>query len=200
MAEIERLSSDQLACLEALLRKREAPIVPRLQPPATPEALAAVEGHLGRPLPLEVRQWWGWHDGTDIAPDELAVQGTIGPSFLFLRTERAIDLTRECRADAEDIAPEDPDALWKKNWLAIATLDRMACDCAVEADAPVPILKVDPHLVDEVGAVAARSFGEMVRWWIEALEAGAWVFDTERGRWERRSELISLERDLTRLV
>jgi len=56
MSEVERLSGEQLAHLEELLRERGAPIVPRLQPPATPEAVAAVEEHLGRPLPLEVKQ------------------------------------------------------------------------------------------------------------------------------------------------
>jgi hypothetical protein len=90
--------------------------------------------------------------------------------------------------------------LWKRTWLALDPLGRVACECAVQADAPVPILKGDPHLVDEVGAVAARSFGEMVRWWIEALETGAWIYEPESDRWERRAELISVERDLTRLI
>ena len=194
------MSDKQLARLEELLRERGAPVVPRLQPPATPEALAAVEEYLGRPLPLEVRQWWGWHDGTNAKPDERAARGSIGPFFIFLRAERAIEVTRYRRNEAEDIAPEDPDSLWRGTWLAIGTFGRVACDCAVEADASVPILKVDPHLVDELGGVAARSFGEMVRWWIEALEAGAWIYEAEHDRWERRPELISLERDLTRLI
>jgi hypothetical protein len=200
MSEIEQLSAEQLAHLEELLGERGAPVVPRLQPPATPEALAAVEEHLGRPLPREVRLWWGWHDGTDIKPDERAVRGSIGPSFIFLRTEWAIEDSQWRRKEAEDIAPEDPDSLWRKTWLAIGTLGIVACDCGVEVGAPVPILKGDPHLVDEAGTVAARSFGEMVRWWIEALETGAWFYAPEHERWERRSELISLERDLTRLI
>jgi hypothetical protein len=48
--------------------------------------------------------------------------------------------------------------------------------------------------------VAAPSFGEMVRWWIQALETGAWIYEKEDDRWERMPELISLERDLTRLI
>lgn len=96
--------------------------------------------------------------------------------------------------------PENSDRLWEKTWLAVASLGGVACDCAGEADAPVPILKGDPHLFDELGTVAARSFGEMVRWWIEALETGAWFYEPEQERWERNSELISLERDLTRLI
>jgi hypothetical protein len=76
----------------------------------------------------------------------------------------------------------------------------VACDCAVEFEDPVPIVKADPHLVDEVGAVAARSFGEMVKLWIEALEVGAWAHEPEHDRWERRPELVPLDWDLTRLA
>jgi hypothetical protein len=200
MSEIERLSTEQLAHLEELLKECEAPVVPRLQPPASPKALAAVEEHLGLPLPLEVRQWWGWHDGTDIKPHERAVRGLIGPSFLFLRTERAIRVARECRADAEDIAPEDPDSLWKKTWIAIGSQGRVACECNIAVDAPVPVLDVDYHKAAYPGAVVCHSLGRMVRWWIEALESGAWCYDGERNRWERKYELIAPERDQAGLV
>jgi hypothetical protein len=83
------------------------------------------------------------------------------------------------RDDAEDIAPDHPDSVWGKNWLAIGSLGKVACDCAVQAEAPVPILDVDYHHVDVPGTVSARSFGEMVRWWIEALETGARLVGTQ---------------------
>jgi hypothetical protein len=200
MTEIERLSSEQLTHLEELLRERGAPVVPRLQPPAAPEALAAVEDHLSRPLPREVRKWWEWHDGAAIKPHERAVRGLIGPLFIFLGTERAIKISRECRDDAEDIAPENPDSLWRRDWLAIASHGKVACDCGVEADAPVPILNVDYHHTDVPGSLSARSFGEMVRWWIEALEVGAWIYEPEHDWWERREELVPPEREAAGLV
>ena len=151
MSEVERLSTEQLKHLERLLADRGAPVVQRLQPPASAEALADVEAHLSRPLPLELRQWWGWHDGTDIKPHERAVRGLIGPSFIFLRTERAIKITRKRRADAEEIAPEDPDSLWGGTWLAIGSHGMVACESAVDADAPVPVLDVDYHHTDIPG-------------------------------------------------
>ena len=200
MTEVERLSPKELEHLERLLVGQRAPVVERFQRPASQEVLAEVEAHLGLPLPDELRQWWEWHDGTDIKPHERAVRGLIGPSFLFLRTERAIKVTRECRIDAEDIAPEDPDSVWGATWLAIGSHGKVACQCAVAASDPVPILNVDYHHVDVPGTIAAHSFGEMVRWWIEALESGAWIYEPEHDWWERREELVPPERELTGLV
>jgi len=200
MSEIERLGSDQLAHLERLLAEQKAPVVQRFQPPVSRAALTEVEAYLELPLPNELRQWWGWHDGTDIERSELAVEGSIGPSFRFLRTERAIQFSREGRELAEKAAPEEPDSLWLSSWLAIGSGGRVACECAVDIDAPVPILDVDYHHTDVPGTVAARSFGEMVSWWIEALESGAWRYNIERNRWERREELVPPERESVGLV
>ena len=44
------------------------------------------------------------------------------------------------------------------------------------------------------------SIGQMVLWWIEALDRGASCFDSAAGRWRRREELVPLEQDLSRLV
>ncbi|MDQ2630058.1 MAG: SMI1/KNR4 family protein [Actinomycetota bacterium] len=200
MPEIERLNTEQLEHLERLLAEQGAPVVQRLQPPASAEALAAVEAYLGRPLPLELRQWWGWHDGTDVKGHERAVRGLIGPSFKFLRTERAIKFSRELRTGAEEDAPEDPDSLWASSWIAIGTQGRVACECNIGGDDPVPVLDVDYHKAAYPGVVAARSLGEMVRWWIEALEAGAWIYEPEHDWWERREELVPPERDQAGLV
>jgi cell wall assembly regulator SMI1 len=202
MTEIERLTTDQLAELERLLIKQGAPVVQRFQPPASREALAAVEAYLQLPLPLprELRQWWEWHDGTDVKPHERAVQGLIGPSFIFLGAEDAIQVSRECRAEAVEIAPEEPESLWGPTWLAIGTHGMVACDCAVGEDAPVPVLDVDYHHTSTPGAVVAKSLGEMVGWWIEALETGAWAYEPERDWWRRRSGLISPDRERTGLV
>ncbi|MDQ2630056.1 MAG: SMI1/KNR4 family protein [Actinomycetota bacterium] len=200
MPEIERLSSEQLEHLERLLAERGAPVVQRLQPPASAEALAAVEGYLGRPLPLELRQWWGWHDGTDVKPHEKAAKASIGPLFEFLGAEEALKVTRESTELAQEIDPDEPEVYWGPTWLAIGTDGRVACDIAIGADAPVSILDVDYHKAAYPGAVVAQSLGEMVRWWIEALESGAWRYDDEHDRWERRYELIPPERDRTGLV
>jgi hypothetical protein len=200
MSEVERLSPKLLEHLEWLLVGQRAPIVQRFQPPASPEALMAVEAHLGRPLPLELQEWWGWHNGTDVKGHERAVRCLIGPSFIPLRTDEAVATTKGCRADAEEIVPNDPDSSWGSTWLAIGSHGKVACETALDVDAPVPILDVDYHHVDVPGTVAAKSFGEMVRWWIEALESGAWIYEPEHDWWERREECIPSERRYTGLV
>jgi len=200
MGQIEQLSSDQLAHLEQLLAEQQSPTVKRFRPPASPEAFAAVESDLGLALPNEVRQWWEWHDGTDIASDERAQNASIGPSFQFLTTQRAIEWNRFMRELAKEVFIEGQYESWKPTWLAIGNSGVIACDCAVDIDAPVPILDVDYHHTDVPGTVAARSFGEMVRWWIEALESGAWRYKPEEHWWERREELVPPEREQVGLV
>jgi len=199
MAELERLNIDQLAELERLLTRQRAPVVPRFQPPASDEALAAVESYLGTSLPDELREWWRWHDGIDGKGDEM-VQASIGPIFFALSTTDAVKNSRELRAGAEEDAPEDPDSLWASSWIAIGSQGRVACECSIPANAPVPVLDVDYHKAAYPGAVVCHSLGKMVRWWIEALESGAWRYDQERNRWERIYELIPPERDQAGLV
>lgn len=195
MGEIPRLRLEGLDHLEALLVGQGAVVVQRLRPPVSAEALAAVEDYLDLMVPAELRMWWDWHDGTDVKMGERAAHGTIGPFFAPLSATQAIDVTGECRDGALEDAPHDPDFLWKANWLAVWSYGKVACDCAVGVDAPVPILSVDYHHVDVPGTVVARSFGEVIGWWIEALECGAWRYDTGRDVWERREDLVPPERE-----
>ena len=200
MAELERLTLDQLAELEGILAEQGAPIVQRFQSPMSLERLAAVEAYLGLPLPDELKQWWGWHDGTDIKEDELAVQGSVGRIFNVVSSTEAVEFSRELRRGAEEDAPEDPDSLWASSWVAIGSQGRVACECNIRRDGPVPVLDVNYHKAAYPGAVVCHSLGKMVRWWIEALESGAWRYERERNRWERTCDLIPPEREETGLV
>ena len=40
----------------------------------------------------------------------------------------------------------------------------------------------------------------MVTWWIEALESGAWRYDSSAGRWEHDPERLAPERERSGLV
>jgi cell wall assembly regulator SMI1 len=200
MPQIERLSMDQLRTLERLLAEQEAPVIKRLQPPASSKAFAAIESEFGLPLPDELRLWWGWHDGTDVKPHERAAKASIGPLFEILGAEEALKVTCESRKLALEIDPNEPEVYWGPTWLAIGTDGRVACDISVRPDSPVSVLDVDYHKTAHPGAVVVQSLGEMVRWWTEALESGAWRYDDEHDRWERRYELVPPERDQSGLV
>jgi len=200
MTEIERLSTEQLEHLERLLAEQGAPIVQRLQPPASAEAFAVIEAEFGLPVPEELRLWWGWHDGTNVKPHEKAAKASIGPLFEFLSMEEALKATRESRELALDIDPDEPEIYWGKTWLALGTDGRVACDLMSGPGASVSVLDVDYHKTSKPGTIAAQSLGEMVRWWIEALESGAWRYEPEHNRWARREELVPPEREQVGLV
>jgi cell wall assembly regulator SMI1 len=200
MAERERLTTDQLLELERLLTEQKAPIVARFRPPASADEIAAVESFFGRQLPTELKLWWGWHNGTDVKPHERAAKASIGPLFDFLNSAEALKATQDSRAIAEETDPDDPETWWGRTWLAIGSSGAVACDVDVRPDAPVPVLDVDYHKTSSPGDVVAESLGQMVGWWIEAIDSGAWRYDDEHDRWERRFELVPPERDVTGLV
>lgn len=196
----DRLHLDQLKTLERLLSEQEAPVVRRFRPPASREVFEVIEVEFGLRVPNELALWWKWHDGTDVKLHEKAAKASIGPLFEFLGAEEALNITRKSRGLAEDIDPDEPEAYWRPTWLAIGSDGRVACDLAVGLDAPLAVLNVDYHKAAYPGVVGARSLGEMVRWWIEALETGAWRYDDEHDRWERRSELVDPDLEKTLLV
>jgi hypothetical protein len=187
---------EQLLELERLLAEQGAPAVEHFRPPATAADLIRVESYLRTPLPEEVKLWWSWHDGVEAEPG--AGRCSIGPFFYFCGSGEAIGATREAR---EILLDADPETLMaRRGTLGLTPLSLVACSCVVAADAPVPILDFDPRLADQMGTLAARSFGEMVGWWIEALESQAWRYGHNRGRWDRVADLISIEREATGLV
>jgi hypothetical protein len=74
------------------------------------------------------------------------------------------------------------------------------CDCSV-GERPSPVRVVDFHAEpEESHLIMARSLGEMVGWWIEGLEGGAYRYDHESDLWHRDESLITPERLNTLLV
>ena len=81
-------------------------------------------------------------------------------------------------------------------------LGEIRCDCSGAQSAPVPIYWAYSHDHDAEGLTVPKveSFGTMVRWWIEALESGAWRYELENHRWERHPERLSPDRERSGLV
>lgn len=129
----------------------------------------------------------------------------IGGSYLrFLKLADAVGEYHSSRQVAETAArtAEEADRLWHPGWLPISTTGGViACDCSVQSGAATPIRVVHWGHREDSDVPVAESFGQMVAWWIEAIERGAWRYDTRVGRWEidhRRLRDPSLA--LTRLV
>ena len=73
--------------------------------------------------------------------------------------------------------------------------------CSVAEGAPTPIRAVDWGGKEDSDVPVAESFGQMVAWWIDAIECGGWRYDTGLGRWEiDRQSLPDPSLELTRLV
>ncbi len=95
------------------------------------------------------------------------------------------------------------DSWWDRNWFPITVAANgrvVACDCGVHGDQTTPIRSIKWGDDQEWHMVRARSFGEMVTWWIEGFDAGAYRYEPAEHAWDYRSELIRADRELSRLV
>jgi cell wall assembly regulator SMI1 len=202
MAESPLLSLTQLERLEELWAEQGAPLVEHLQPGLTNEEIERELEPLDLRLPCEAALWWGWHDGVPSGqPRDMG-----GPVFRFLTLADAVREYHSSRRVAEGAArtEDEADHLWHPSWFPITNTGYgavISCDCSVAEGAPTPIRAVHWGHNEESDVPVAESFGQMVAWWIDAIEVGAWRYDTGLGRWEiDRQRLPDPSLELTRLV
>lgn len=194
------LTFELLDQLEARWRTQGARIADVLRPGLPEARIDELTAPLGLRLPYEARLWWGWHDGADEPLGARTLEYGMTPLLNFAPLNMAAKWYPERREIALDTDMGDADEFWSPTWFPIAQLGNVACECDVEDGAPSPILDVDYHHGDVPGAVAARSFGEMVSWWIEAIDSGWWRFDQTAQRWQRDLDRLPLERGRTGLI
>jgi len=205
----QTLRLDQLETLHALWAEQGAPIADRLRPGLPDEAIDGLTEPLAVRLPVEARTWWGWHDGTK-ADEDNGYTGELGPEFGFLTLAQAVREYRTMRAMFEDLwhgdtaeTYDDPDYWWRPSWFPITNRRGLVrCDTAVPLEAPCPIYWAYSHDHDAEGLSHPRtaSFGEMVSWWIEALQDGAWEYNRHENRWIHRAERVEAGRLRSGLV
>lgn len=177
-----------------------APLVGYLRPGLERNQIDALTKPLGLRLPDEAAVWWNWHDGVDVGH---GAEVELGPSLPFVPLETAVELCGEHREQAALAWEDRAQEWWRSSWFPITErLGAIRCDCSVKHDAPTPIFYADSHDYDREGLTQPRvgSFGEMVIWWIEALENGAWRYEAQAGRWERDDRLLPPERLRSGLV
>jgi cell wall assembly regulator SMI1 len=190
------LAAELLGGLERRWRDQGWPGVDWLQPGLDDGEIDATTRPLGLRLPLEARRWWGWHNGLSLPEDARRDQLIFGgPGFVYLSLSGAID--RYTMIREIDAGP-----VWHPTWFPITVAVYgavIACDCSDPDAERTPIRPV--HWASGVmGDVKARSWGEMVTWWLDAMDHGAWRYEPSEGRWERDHEALDPELELTRLV
>jgi cell wall assembly regulator SMI1 len=190
------LDEDQLRRFATLLRERAVPLDEWTRPGLNDTDIDATISPLGLRLPREARIWWHWRDGTI----HRGRRKLPGPWREALSLQGAVDRYRELRQIARDTASDwpqnDPDLLWHPSWLPIiGTAQPTALDCSVSVDAPTPVVHVDwadldRSLQPRFSVPRASSLGEMVDWWIMALEADIWYWNEADGWWRTRRERL----------
>jgi len=196
------LSLTQLKRLEALWREQGAPLVEHLRPGLGDVEIERQLRPLGLSLPSEAALWWKWHDGV-----QGGQPGIIGGSyFRFLTLADSVRQYHTSRQVAETAARTDDevDRLWHRSWFPITDTGYggvIACDCSVPGGAATPIRSVHWGSKEDSDVPVAESFGQMVAWWIDAIERGAWRYDADLQRWEIDHQRLADPRlELTRLV
>ena len=187
------LTTGMLDELHAAWREQGALIADGLRPGLTDTEMTALARSSQLALPVEARVWWGWHDGTNSMTGSYAV----GRELLFLPLARALDLYRQQLTIAENVAEGEesltPDDVWPRAWLPLSTEGNgamMVCDCSVAEGAPTPIRHFNHEFAGESRRVVAESLGQVVSWWLAALDSRAWTWDRNRGVWEEHHDRL----------
>jgi cell wall assembly regulator SMI1 len=204
------LGSALLDALDERWRRYCPALLARLSPGLTGQEIEGATRPLGVRLPLEARLWWQWHDGVPAERVRFANERVCaGPGFAYLPLREAIeryDMMRELAERlASDAVPEgwSADTWWDPNWFPITVAGNgrvVACDCSVPDGQITPIRSIKWGVDDDWQIVRARSFGEMVTWWLEGFDAGAYRYDTTEHDWDYRGDLLDTERELSRIV
>ena len=137
-------------------------------------------------------------DGT-----KLAAFGELGPGMWFFFLEDAVALYGTMRKIAADAWEDQADFWWRPEWFPITNRSGpIRCDCSAPDVDVTPIYWVFSHDYDELGLTRPRvpSFGKMVEWWIEALDAGWWHYEADPEQWAYEWEQVPPKRQTSGLV
>ena len=189
----QMLSPALLDELERHWRSQQVPIVSRLRPGLSGAEMDELTAPLGVRLPDEARTWWGWHDGAETTRNTHL--RSIGSGFAFLSLAEALEETRSQRSIAIDDDVYSAEEWWSPSWLAMTQQNgSIVCDCAVARGQPSPIRRVWwGSTAPENAAIKARSLGELLSWWIEAYDVGAWSYLPDSVGWDYQPERLRFE-------
>jgi hypothetical protein len=148
-------------------------------------------------LPIEGRVWFGWHNG-GVGEGADFLLGPYGERFLTL--EKAVDTYHEFREIAQSLVEpgvaglDDPHTRWHPAWFPLVGPQKpVVIDCSVAEGDPTPVRIVDLADVEGSPQPRAPSMGQMVAWWIRAIDGGAWSWDRTHGRWQTHRERLGAD-------
>jgi hypothetical protein len=172
--------------LEAQWVRLNAPIAGLLNAGLSDDAIDELAEPYGVVVPLELRTWWGWHDGAGPWPGVAAVNTvTIGPGgyeFLSLRQALAkYEMNRRAHTPPDEF-------VWQASWLPFMTqgAQRLYVDChEVTADQFSPV-KLVSWETDMPTVARAWSLRHAVSLWVWLLESDYYWWESDGGYWDHR--------------
>jgi cell wall assembly regulator SMI1 len=196
--------------LEELKRRwqrQRAPLLARLRPGLSSDAMDALTEPLGLHVPSEARTWWGWHDGA-VSDGRSDSQVMGGQNYRFISLHEAVTECLENRQGAKVAVAGtalEAEVMWSRRWLPIVGTN--AHGGLLVVDGTDPNAHATPVYYSEPAEPAAPddmpdtpTLGQVVQWWIEAMDDGAFVYDAEAGCWNHNYERLDPQRELTRIV
>jgi cell wall assembly regulator SMI1 len=190
------LTEQLLDRLSATWRAHGAPIEDALAPGRAIGSFTSDDGSLHVDLPEELRTWWAWHDG---APKEQRPirSWMMGPHLTPMSSTWSREWWQTMMAEAASMATRtetDPDFWWQKTWVPLFNpgTGYHVADCGLGPAGVTPIRWVDWHHEERLPP-ATDSLGQLVEWWIEAIELGIWMWDQDSGMWTRATQGFEIE-------
>jgi hypothetical protein len=177
------LDGDLLAELQERWHRLGVSLLEGLRPGLSVENMNRLTEPLGLRLPLEARTWWGWHDGVRRGvPPRMN-----GADWAFLTLDSALAETAWRRELWLSVAGGDAERFWRTRWLVLSTNMHGAAiviDALDDSAATSPVRYIETEApAGSSVEPATRSMGEMVTWWLDAIDSGAHTYDTNRRQW-----------------
>jgi cell wall assembly regulator SMI1 len=181
------------------------PVEEGLAPGRVVTSFTSDDGRLHVDLPAELQTWFAWHDGHV----KTGREWRAGPLFAQMSAEvsrdwwqRSIAMAVRSAVDGPEGTPlADPDYWWHESWVPLASDGSgyivAACDLGGPDAAPLLRIEWGPDVDHEP---RADSFGQLVEWWIEAIEIGQWIYDHDRDAWTRTTWTPELQRRYRGLI
>jgi cell wall assembly regulator SMI1 len=181
------LTLAQLAEYADVMRECGVPFDKRIAPGLSQDEIDATTQPQGLTLPDEARLWWSWRNGQ--------IDGGWGlfPSFRPASLFEAVKHYHFMRMIAANIAEpglegrETANQLYAPEWFPLdAEKSTTVVDCSVPPGQPTPIRRVSfEGQTEEYWPPRARSLGEAVQWWTNAMNTGAVVWRADEQLWRQ---------------